>query len=270
MKAASHLWTLFRLHAFANPWMWILPLALSAQAIFGVNHFYGSIWSVFIFFNQALWMPLVVAAMIFLPEFFMGGGWMISRTQQQGATFGADFLLTRAVDRVSIFRCRGLLFWSTILMAVVVWVAAASFRPEISLQLSSRDGETKKAAYYLDHIPGSFVEKTAPNGNVTINAPMGNIQIKVLMAMVMILVASVWVIVLPLIARLPHCKGIYWGLFAVGVGLFPTLTIKIGEAMEPCLVFGLAHLPTIVIASIAVAIAGEWFAEKQLAKLEFM
>ncbi len=247
-----------------------MPVALSAQAIFGVNHFYGSIWSVFIFFNQAFWMPLVVAAMVFLPEFFMGGGWMMARSRQQGVTFGVDFLLTRAVDRASVFRCRGLLFWGMILVAVVVWVAVALFRPEITLQLSSRGGEIQKQAYYLDHIPGSFVEKTAQNGNITINAPMGNIQIKVLMAMVTILMASVWVIVLPLIARLPHRKGIYWGLFTLGVGLFPMLTIKIGEAMEPWLVFGLAHLPTIVIASIAVAFAGEWFAEKQLAKLEFM
>lgn len=270
MKMPSHLWTLFRLHAFANPWIWILPLALSAQAIFGVDHFYGDMASVFLFFNQALWMPLVLAAIVFLPEFFMGGGWMISQTRQQGATFGVDFLLTRAVDRVSVFRCRGLLFWSMILMAVVAWIAAASFRPEITLQVGSRDGETLKVAYYLDHIPGSFVEKTAQNGNITIKAPVGNIQIKVLMAMATILVASVWVIVLPLIACLPHRKGIYWGLFTLGVGLLPLLSIKGRAAMEPFLVFGLAHLPTIVITSIAVAFAGEWFAEKQLAKLEFM
>ena len=123
---------------------------------------------------------------------------------------------------------------------------------------------------YLPHSTGSFVEEAAQNGSITITAPAGNIQIKMLMAMATVFVAGLWVIVLPLIARLPARKWIYWVLFGFGCALFPLLAIKGREALDPFLVLGLAHLPIVMIVAIGAAVAGEWFAERQLAKLEFM
>ncbi len=149
----------------------------------------------------------MLAAMIMLPEFFLGGAWTTAQTQQQVQSFGADFILTRAVDRTSVFRARGALFWCIIGIAVLSWIGVAAFKPGFTLELSSRSGSVQNVDYYLRHLPGSFIQKTAQNGDVTINAPLGNIQIKMLMGVAALFISTVWLILLPLISRLPIGAG---------------------------------------------------------------
>lgn len=270
MKTPSQFWTLFRFHAFASPWIWIMPLALGFQGYIGPTHFYGDLNTALIFFNQLSWIPLMLAAMIFLPEFFLGGAWTTAQTQQQVQTFGADFILTRAVDRTSVFRARGALFWCIIGVAVLSWIAVAAFTPGFTLELSSRSGAAQNAAYYLQHLPGSFIEKTAQSGDVTIRAPFGNLQIKLLMGATALFMSMVWVILLPLVSRLPNRRLIYWGMFIVGILGLSFLPILGRSPLEPVLVAGLAILPIVVVISLLGIICGQLLAERLLRSVEFM
>ncbi|PTX98009.1 hypothetical protein DB345_04000 [Spartobacteria bacterium LR76] len=269
MKTPSQFWTLFRFHVFASPWIWVMPLALSIQGFVGLNRYYGDLSMVFLLFGQQMWVPLVIAAWILLPEFFMSSMWMTAQTQQQAQAFGGEFLLTRAVDRENVFRCRGALYWTIICVTVAVWVIAAAFKPDITLQLNSQGGGAAKVSYYLDHIPGSFVEKTT-DGGTTIKAPTGNIQIRVLMSVLMVVMSGVWLVFLPLISRLPQRKWIHWSIFILGIVALPLLSLRVRASLEPLLVFGLAHLPAMVVLAIGILLAAERFAETRLAKLEFM
>ncbi len=270
MKTPSQFWTLFRFHAFASPWIWVMPLALGFQGFLGMTRFYGDLDSALIFFNQLSWIPLILAAMIFLPEFFLGGYWTTAQTQQQVQTFGADFILTRAVDRSCVFRVRGAIFWCMIGAAVVCWIAVAAFKPAFTLELSSRSGAAQNAAYYLQHLPGGFVEKTAQNGDVTIKAPYGNLQLKLLMGAVAVSVSSVWLIFLPLISRLPHRRWIYGGIFILGVFGLSFLPILGRSPLEPALVLGLGNLSLVGAAALILAVGGQLLAERLLKPVEFM
>ncbi len=247
-----------------------MPLVLGFQGFIGTNHFYGDLDSALIFFNQLSWIPLMLAAMIFLPEFYLGGAWTTTQTQQQVQSFGADFILTRAVDRTSVFRARGALFWCIIGVAVLSWLAAAAFKPGFTLELSSRSGATQNAAYYLQHLPGSFIAKTAQNGDVTINAPFGNLQLKLLMGATAILISTLWLILLPLISRLPHRRWIYWGIFIVGVFGLSFLPILGRSPLEPALVLGLGNLAFVGSASLILAVGGQLLAERLLKPVELM
>jgi hypothetical protein len=270
MKTPSQFWTLFRFHAFASPWIWVMPLALGFQGFIGMNRFYGDLDSALIFFNQLSWIPLILAAMVFLPEFFLGGAWTTAQTQQQVQTFGADFMLTRAVDRSCVFRTRGTLFWCIIGLAVVSWIIAAAFHPGFTLELSSRSGAVQNADYYLKHLPGSFIEKTAQNGDVTIKAPMGNLQLKALMGAVTLAVSALWLVVLPLISRLPQRRWIYWGVFIAGVAIMPFFSIALRSPLEPAAVLGLANLPIVIVAALVATVFGQFLAERLLRSVEFM
>lgn len=270
MKTPSQFWTLFRFHAFASPWIWVMPLALGFQGFIGMTRFYGDLDTALIFFNQLSWIPLIIAAMVFLPEFFLGGAWTTAQTQQQVQTFGADFILTRAVDRTSVFRARGALFWCIIGLAVASWIVAAAFKPSFTLELSSRSGAVQNAGYYLQHLPGSFIEKTAQNGDVTIKAPFGNLQIKLLMGAAALFISAVWLILLPLISRLPHRRWIYWGVFIVGIFGLSFLPILGRSPLEPIVVAGLANLPVVVGISLLGVVCGQLLAERLLRSVQFM
>lgn len=270
MKTPSQFWTLFRFHALASPWIWFMPLVLGFQGFIGPTHFYGDLNTALIFFNQLSWIPLMLAAMIFLPEFFLGGAWTTVQTQQQVQSFGADFVLTRAVDRPSVFRARGALFWCIIGVSIVSWIVAAAFTPGFTLELSSRSGAAQNAAYYLQHLPGSFIEKTAQNGDVTIKAPFGNLQIKVLMGATALFMSMAWVILLPLVSRLPHRRWIYWGMFVVGILGVSFLPILGRSPLEPVLVLGLAHLPFVGAVALIAPAGGQLLAERLLRPIEFM
>lgn len=270
MKTSSQFWTLFRFHALASPWIWVMPLALGFQGFFGMTRYYGNLESALIFFNQISWIPLILAAMVFLPEFFLGGAWTTAQTQQQVQTFGADFMLTRAVDRSCVFRTRGALFWCIIGIAVVSWIAVAAFTPAFTLELSSRSGAAQNADYYLRHLPGSFIEKTAQNGDITIKAPLGNLQIKVLMGAVALLVSAVWLVLLPLISRLSQRRWIYWGVFIAGVAVMPFISILGRSPLEPVFVLGVANLSVIGVVAVVAAVGGQLLAERLLRSVEFM
>ncbi len=247
-----------------------MPIVLGFQGFIGTNRFYRDLDTAVIFFNQLSWIPLILAAMIFLPEFYLGGAWTTAQTQQQVQTFGADFILTRAVDRASVFRARGALFWCIIGAAVVSWIVAAAFKPGFTLELSSRSGAVQNAAYYLQHLPGSFIEKTAQNGDVTIKAPFGNLQLKLLMGATAFFISTVWLVLLPLISRLSHRRWVYWGMFMIGVLGLSFLPILGRSPLEPMVVTGLANLPVVAAIAVLAVIGGQLLAERLLRPVEFM
>lgn len=270
MKTPSQFWTLFRFHAFASPWIWVMPLAMGFLGFFGANRFYGDLSTVLVFFNQLFWMPLLIAAMAFLPEFFLSGSWTTPQTQQQVQTYGADFMLTRAVDRSLVFRVRGILFWCIIMIAVASWIIVALFNPGFDLLLSAHTGAATQAQYYLHHLPGSFVAKTAENGDLTIRAPMGNFEIKVLMGIATLGVSALWLVLLPLVARLSNRQWIYRGVFLTVIVAAPLLSILVRLPLEPILVQALANLPVVVGGGLVVVVGGQLLAERLLRSVEFM
>ena len=247
-----------------------MPFALALQGFIGMNRYYGSLDSALISYNQLTWLPLLMAALAFLPEYFMGGGFPNVSSSQQMQAFGAEFLLTRAVDRACVFRCRGALFWAAIGIAVLAWLVCATFKPSFELNLPAHGGASIKAEYYLKNIPGSFVEKTSPDGDVTIKAPLGNLQSKAVMGVVLTVISAVWVTVLPIMARLRYRRWIYWGAFILGVAVMPWLTIGHNSAFEPIFVFGLANLPLCVCLAVILALGAQWFVVRKLSALEFM
>lgn len=205
---------------------------------------------------------------IYLPEFFLSGS-SVKNARNTPGLFGLEFLATRAVSRSCIFRGRALLFWGILLTAVFCWIAWSAIHPSLKLSLSSYSGEAARAGFYLDHIPGSMVEKISSDGDVTILMPAGNLQLTILLGATAVIVSSVWVYLVPMLAHLPFRRGLIWAVL-IGGNLMMTSTMSLRRELEPFLLLGVQTLPYLIITAVVLALAVNWRTEKQLAKLEFM
>ncbi len=242
-------------------------MAISLQGLFGMGWFYRNLDLALSGLNFALWIPVALVVMVVLPEFYVGSP---KNASPQRMLYCADFLFTRAVDRSRVFRCRGLLYWATILAVAISWLAVAAFKPSFTLELPAYAGFSTKSQYYLERIPGSFVEKTSQDGDVTIKAAFGNVQIKTVMVALTIVMGALWLVVVSLIATVPFRHWIIWGFSFGGMMAMMLIGILSGYSLEPFLLFGLGHLPLCLGAALLCALGAEWFVEKRLASLEFM
>jgi len=267
MKTPSQFWTLFWFHALASPWIWVMAMVLGLQGLFGMRWYYRNLDLAFSGLNYAMWIPVALAVVVVLPEFYVG---FRPNVSPQRMLYCADFLFTRAVDRSNVFRCRGLLYWSMILVVAISWLAAAAFKPSFTLELPAYSGFSSRSQYYLDRIPGSIVQKTSQDGDVTIKAAVGNLQIKAVMVAWTIGIGAFWLVTASLMATAPFRYWMIWGFSFLGMMGMMLLGILRGDLLEPFLLFGLGHLPLCLGAALVCALGAEWFVERRLASLEFM
>ncbi|GAT34929.1 hypothetical protein TSACC_23363 [Terrimicrobium sacchariphilum] len=267
MKTPSQFWTLFRFHVMASPWIWGMAIVLGLQGFFGMSWFYRNLDLALSGLNFALWIPVALAVVVVRPEFYAGSQ---ANASTQRMLYCADFLFTRAVDRGMVFRCRGLLYWAMILSVAISWLSVAAFRPSFTLELPANAGFSSKSQYYLEHIPGSFVQKTSRDGDVTIEAVLGNLQIKTVMVALTIGFGALWLVVVSLMATVPFRLWIIWGFSFGGMMAMMFFGILRGDLFEPFLLFGLGHLPLCLGVALLCALGAEWFVERRLASLEFM
>lgn len=148
-------------------------------------------------------------------------------------------------------------------------MAWSAIHPSLILLLPAYSGDAGKAGLYLTHIPGSVVEQIASDGDVTIRMPMGNLQLHILLGATTIIVSSVWICLLPLLARLPFRRGIFWTGAIGGNLMLPVMILRQREA-EPYILLGFQTMPYLLAGAVILALGAQWFAEKQLAKLELM
>lgn len=269
MKTLLRFFRVFWFQASASVWpvwIWVIIAFLGCA---GSAKYYGDLGQAMHPFVLTTWVVVAAVMAIYLPEFFLPGSPVKNARNTPVGLFGLEFLATRAVSRSCIFRGRGLLFWGGLLAAVFCWIAWSAIHPSLTLFLPSYSGESARAGFYLDHIPGSLVEKISSDGDVTILMPMGNLQLTILLGATAVIVSSVWVYLVPMLARLPFRRGLFLAVVISG-NLMMTIAMSRQREVEPFLLLGVQTLPYLIIAAAILALASQWRAGKRLAMLELM
>ncbi len=172
------------------------------------NRFYGDLDAALVFFNQLSWIPLMLAAWIFLPEFYAKGVWTTGQTHLQGQSYGADFILTRAVDRTCVFRARGVLFG-----ALLVSRLRAGLPRQYSKPGSHWNFPAAPAQYKMPIIISTPAGQLCPEDGAKWRrhhqCPLA-ISAQAAYGGHAFFISTVWLILLPLLSRLRHPRLVYW------------------------------------------------------------
>jgi hypothetical protein len=271
MKPPRQFLALFRYNAFASPWIWVFPFTFGLQP--GLSLMSRATWYSLETFLAPLtifgFLPMMIAAFVFAGErLFTGTPGLTTQTYQQIQTFAGEFLLTRAVDRPVVFRSRFTLYWTLILLPLLLVLGLTILRPEISLSVPLKSPE--KAEWYLSQLPGATVTRTTETTKV-ISAPHGRVGLGVAIVLLGAACATVWPAFIYAILPLRWRKVIFWGLFAVLVFL-PVGMIWISHGRggtERTVLWIMNHGALCALAAVALAAASYFFCASRDREVEY-
>lgn len=264
MKTSAQFPALLRYHATVNPLIWIFPLVFGPQLLlFNPGRYYFNLELANLGILQMMCFPLVIAAFIFGTQIFAGMAAANASTNLQVQTYNPEFLFTRAVDRVNIYWARAALFGLLVLSPCAIWIASAFFKP--SFLLEARPGET---AFYLQNLPGSFVQETTKSGNAIILAPWGGLWLKLWGSFLFLYCALLSQFFVFLILPSRWRRWFYWGAFILTLALTILATLKGRVLKETGFLFSVHHPWLLLAGLVALAIVTQWFCRARFLKQE--
>jgi len=269
MKTLSRFLTVFWFQASITVWPIVILVILTCLGWVGPSKYYGDLHLAIFPFLLTAWVVMTAVIAIYLPESFLPVATVKNARSTAACLLSLEFLATRAVSRSCVFRVRGAIFWGILLTSIFCWVAWSAVHPSLTLLLPSYSGDAAKAGLYLACIPGSVVERISSDGDVTVRMPTGNLQLHILLGATMVILSSIWISLVPLLARLPFRRQIFWAV-VIGGNFLMTVVMPRQRELEACLLFGMQYLPYLVVGATALAIVAEWSSGKRLAMMELM
>lgn len=224
MKPHQQFLALYRYNVFASPWIWVFPLTFGIQpcVMLLISSSVSSLSFLMGSSSVLMILPMMVAAFVFAGEKLLAGTpGMTPQTYQQIQTFAGDFLLTRAVDRSVVFQSRMALYWTLILVPLVVVIGLTMWRPELSLSVPVKD--PTNANFYLGHLPGAVVKKTT-TGTQVITSPHGRVALAGAVSLIGAAIAALAPMIVYAILPFRFRKWVFWGAF-IGAVFLPILMI---------------------------------------------
>lgn len=198
----------------------------------------------------------MLASFLFSQNILTQNKWTTPQTQRMSMAMSLEFLLTRPVDRLATFWSRNILYWIMVLLPLSIWIVIAVINPSLTLEVTEKAGGTMaKTNYYLNHIPGSEVLKSASNGNATIYAAHGTLWLKLSIASSLIIISMFYHALLLTLAQYRYAKVIFWSVFALCI-LIPALldVYRASHILEAVIFFPIEHF-YIALALFAVLLA---------------
>ena len=245
MKPLPQYFALLRYHLFASPWIWVFPLVLGLQPSL-MNMTRSGSWGAaeFVSMTPLSMLPMMLAAFIFAGEKLLGGTpGLTPQTYQQIQTFAGEFLFTRAVDRSIVFRARLTVYWTLILLPLLVLVGVMAWRPELTVTVPSKAQD--QVQFYLAQLPGASLAETANKGLQKVVSPHGWVSFGMVTALVGAAMAAVWPMIVYVIMPLRFRKWIFWGLL-IGIVALPLTQMRHGTgkigAFEHGALWAMNHL----------------------------
>ncbi len=132
--------------------------------------------------------------------------------QMQIQAYNPEFILTRAVSRGNVFWARVAVYWSMILIPIVIWLLIAIKQPSFTLELNA-----DRVAYYLGMLPGSFVEKGDKCRQLRADRTLGGLWLKLWAIYLLLFAGAIAQLYISVIATLRWRNLYYWTGFTFGI-----------------------------------------------------
>lgn len=250
MKPFRQYLSLLNFHLFANPWMWLFPLAFLPMVFYRPDRYHFDLSVGNLGVMQFAWMPLLFASFLFGSQMFAGMSGTNFSTNLQIQAFDLEFLLTRPVDRANVYWSRATIYWLLILLPIASWIVAGLFKSSFTLEL-----RPDRLAYYLQDLPGSFVEGKSRRDLPVLVMPWGNLWLALWNGMLLLLSAAFWqafvFVILPFRLR----RWFYWGAFVLCMAGNIFLATSARKPLETAFLFCVNHT-WLCLLIVAVAMLG--------------
>lgn len=269
MTRFQQFFALFRFTARISVMWWLLTLSLSIGTVFGgFGGSYNDLRSVF--------TPINIYGFML---FFFAGGFFCSevlyKKSKSGAAgngysdmFSEEFLITRAVDRSTVFWSRNVLYWMICVIPILAGVISGMLYPQLSLEIFNKTGQAAaKAHYYLQNIPGSYIEQTKPTGTVVIHSLKGFFYLKLAVGALLLSIAVIAQGFVLAIARFRFSRILFFAPVVMWGFSFNWVNEK-NDLVERSAFWILNHPIGFLAAFIVVAVSTNFFALRKFTKLE--
>lgn len=265
MNSFKQIKALFVYHTTANPSIWIFPVAFTPQALLGTfGRYHYNLEAANLGTLTLLWLPLLFASFLFGSQIFAGMSGVNMSTQMQIQAYNPEFILTRAVSRGNVFWARAAVYWSMILVSIVIWLVIAIKQPSFTLEL-----RPERVAYYLEMLPGSFVDKVTNAGNSVLIAPLGGLWLKLWAVYLLLFAGAISQLYISVIATLRWRNLYYWTGFTVGIIVVICAPIFARAYMEKLFLFAVNHAVLLVVGLIAVIAISQPISKNRFLDQEF-
>jgi hypothetical protein len=265
MSSFKQFKSLFAYHVTANPTIWIFAVAFTPQALLGSFGRYNyNLEAANLSTFTLLWLPLLFASFLFGSQIFAGMYSTNMSTQLQIQAYNPEFILTRAVSRGNVFWARAAVYWSMILVPIVIWLVIAIKQPSFTLEL-----RPERVPYYLGVLPGSFVDKVTNAGNSVLIAPLGGLWLKLWAIYLLLFAGTIAQLFISVITTLRWRNFYYWTGFAIGIIIVFSAPIFGRAYMEKLFLFAVNHAIPLVVGLIAVIAISQPISKRRFLDQEF-
>jgi hypothetical protein len=271
MKPLPQFFALLRYHATASPWIWVLPFAFGIQPLIMIGM--GSNWRSLNMTVSSLSIlttaPLMIASFVFAVEKMFGDNrWLTGQTHHQVQSFSGDFLLTRAIDRVALFRARVAFYWLLIMLPFVVLLALVLWRPELRIELPLKT--TDLADFYLSHLPGAEITKTTKSTQV-VTSPHGNVALGAALTLFGLAAGAIWQSFVFVILPWRFRRAVFYAVFLGGVMSGPLLIRGSSTVGGPeyAVIWTMNHLAICAVGVLILAFGSYLFSASREREVEY-
>jgi hypothetical protein len=252
MSPIRSFFALLRYQALISPVVWIIPAVIAFQlAIINPSKLVNDLTLLTAMAGTCMWMPMIMAWMLFASELMGRSRWITPQTHVMANALNAEFLITRAINRSTIFWSRCALYWIMLLISAFVWVSSAAFKPGFTLEfIREPEAAQVQANHYLKNIPGSYLDESSAANNrqkTTIRAPHGTLFIKSSAAAILILSGLVAQLFVLVIRPTRFATVMMWTVFSILVAI-PVLLNYSGRKYLESAMFQILHHPWLTLA----------------------
>lgn len=257
---------LFGYHATSNlsVWAWTFPMVLFTQAAFGSGRYDFNLENPSSAAIIVLWIPLFVASYVFGAQIY--GNAFLQTKEGRNAVYHSEFLLTRALDRGSVYWARAAIYWSVFLIPVAVWIYLGWKNPSFVLQVPS-----ERLSHYLAMLPGSHVQETVPGGSSLLLAPSGGMWLRLWASFLIVSSAAIFQLLYTILNdSLQRARFYQWIAFAFCLLVIFGLPLFGGAALtETLFLFGVNHWIECLIALLGAVGISLFVSRKRFLDQEF-
>jgi len=264
MSKTKQFLTLFKFQAFLNPVIWFMPLAFAMPLFFTHTfaHYHPSLIS--LLNVQNLFLVGIVGVWAIAPDMAQASG-----GSNLTAISGTEFLLTRAVDRVILYRVRAIYLYVVVLLIPLITLFVSLKSPGLVLGEDSKPIQDS----LMQALPGSSLRPNPDGGSPLLFVPNGSVWIEAWHLWLFIFATMSVQVLIFILARLPYRRFLFYVLY-MGFIFVPMIydIRSIGKdapSREESLFFYFASHPALFgLITVAAVIAVQFWCEWRFARQE--
>jgi len=210
MNSTKQFWTLLKFQSAVAPFAWVLPFAFCTPLMF-MSQAEPSLNLLLL--TQNLFLVLLLGALVLVPEIFT------TASGNQTGGLGAEFILTRAVDRYMLARAKAVFFYIAALVAPLAIVIYSLRRPDLHVSIYPKLVQLD----CLSHVPGSALITGNGGRSDIVSIPSGNVLIATWRTWEILALAIIVQVFVYVIHPFKHRRYFFWALILI-VSFAPMLS----------------------------------------------